>query len=263
MAGRSRAARTRRFVRGGVGVLALLALGEIVGRSGLVDPDDVPPTSRVLTELGRLLADGAFRTDILYTLRTWLGGLLIATVLAVPAGALLGSVPGLNHASRALVELLRPIPSVAVIPLIALVVGVGAELRLVVVAYACTWPILFNTIYGLMEVDPLARETARGFGFGRLAVLTRVSLASAAPFILTGIRISAGIGLIAEVSAEIIVGGDAGIGTAVTLAQSAAGQLDVVLAAIAVAGLLGYTANLLLETAGRRAFGWAAAEETA
>jgi NitT/TauT family transport system permease protein len=244
-------------------VLAFLALGEIVGRSGLVDPDDVPPTSRVLGKLWDLLGDGAFRTDIAHTVQTWLGGLAIAAVLAVPAGALLGSVPGLNHASRALVELLRPIPSVAVIPVIALLVGVDTKMRLVVVAYACTWPILFNTIYGLMEVDPLAKETARSYGFGPVAVLTRVSLASAAPFILTGVRISAGIGLIAEVSAEIIVGGDAGIGTAVTLAQSAAGQLDLVLAAVAVAGLLGYTANLLLEAAGRRAFGWAVTEEPA
>jgi NitT/TauT family transport system permease protein len=243
-----------------VGALALLALGELVGRSGLVDPDDVPPTSRVLARLGELLADGAFQTDVLYTVRTWLGGLLIAVAIAVPAGAVLGSVPGLNHASRALVELLRPIPSVAVIPVIALLVGTGTEMRLLVVAYASTWPILFNTIYGLMEVDPLAKETARSFGFGPLAVLVRISLASAAPFILTGIRISAGIALIAEVSAELIVGGQ-GIGTAVTLAQSAAGQLDLVLAAIAVAGVLGYVANLLLETAGRRAFGWSSTVE--
>jgi NitT/TauT family transport system permease protein len=243
-------------------VLAFLALGEIVGRSGLVDADEVPPASRVLAKLWDLLGESTFRTDILYTVRAWLGGLAIAILLAVPAGALLGSVPGLNHASRALVEVLRPIPSVAVIPVLILAVGVDTKLRLVVVAYACAWPILFNTIYGLMEVDPLARETARSFGFGRLAVLTRVSLASAAPFILTGVRISAGIGLIAEVSVELIVGGgDTGIGTAVSLAQSAAGNLDVVLAAVAVAGLLGYAVNVALEAAGRRVFGWAVTEE--
>jgi NitT/TauT family transport system permease protein len=245
-----------RFVRGGVGVLAFLALGELVGRSGLVDPDDVPPTSRVLARLGDLLADGTFRTDVLLTVRGWLGGLLIAFGVAVPLGALLGSVPGVNQAGRTVVEILRPIPSVAIIPLVAVVIGTGTELRLFVVAYAATWPILFNTIYGLMEVDPVALQTARSFGFGPLARLLRVSLPSAAPFIATGIRVSAGIGLIVEVSAELIVGGEGGIGTAVTLAQSTTGQLDLVLAAIAVAGLLGYLANLLLELAGRRAFGW-------
>jgi NitT/TauT family transport system permease protein len=169
---------------------------------------------------------------------------------------LLGSVPVLNVASRALIEFLRPIPSIAIVPAVIIILGLGVEMRLFVVAYAATWPILFNTVYGLMEVDPLAKETARSFGFGRLTILTRIGLISAAPFIVTGIRLSAGIALIVEVSIELLIGGEGGLGELLRSSQSGGTRLDVALAIITFAGLLGVLANSVLQEFSRRAFGW-------
>jgi NitT/TauT family transport system permease protein len=155
------------------------------------------------------------------------------------------------------VEFLRPIPSVALIPLAVLIFGTGTQMRVFVMTFAAIWPILFNTIYGLMEVDPLAKETARSYGSGRLAVVLRVSLPSAAPFVLTGVRLAAAIALILEVTAELFGGGGRGIGTVISVAIYGSGQKDVVLAATLVAGLLGLLANLVLEYAGRRGMVWA------
>lgn len=107
--------------------------------------------------------------------------------MAVPLGVLLGSVPLLGTAARALVELLRPIPSVALIPLAIILFADPTRMKMSLIFYACLWPILINTLYALRDVDPLAKDSLRAFGFGTLSVLWRVSLPSAAPFIATGV----------------------------------------------------------------------------
>lgn len=253
--GVARTARTGRLLRGTIGVAAFLAVGELVGRSGIVSQRYLPPTSDVLSALVSIVGDG-FAADVWTTTRHWLIGLLVAVAIGVPLGLLLGSVPLLNTASRVAVEFLRPIPSVALIPVAAFAWGNGTQMRVFVMVFAAVWPILFNTIYGLMEVDPLAKETARSFGMGRFGIAVTVSLPSAAPFILTGVRLGAAIALIIEVTAELYAGGPGGIGVAAGV-MYAAGRIDMVLAATLVAGLLGLLGNTLLELLGRRGLAWA------
>jgi len=235
-----------------------LGAGEVIGRLGLVNREDLPPTSDVLRTLWHMLTEEGFTSDVLITTGNWLVGLAVAIMIGVPAGLLLGSVPMLNAASRLVIDFLRPIPSVALIPLAILVFGTGTEMRVFVMVFASIWPILFNTIYGLKEVDPLAKETARSFGAGRARIALTVSLPSAAPFVLTGIRLGATIALILEVTAELLGGGGAGgIGKVINIATSGFGRMDVVLAATLVAGAIGLAANAVLEFASRRGFAWA------
>ncbi|HEY0641043.1 MAG TPA: ABC transporter permease [Pseudonocardiaceae bacterium] len=244
-------------VRGAIGVALFLALGEIVGRVGIVARNYLPPTSDVVRALWVMLTEQGFTEHILSTTGNWLLGLATAVAVGVPLGLLLGSVPFLNEISRLIVEFLRPIPSVALIPLAVLVLGTGTEMRVFIMTFAAVWPILFNTIYGLMEVDPQAKETARSYGSSRLGVVLRVSLPSAAPFVLTGIRTAAAIALILEVTAELFGGGRSGIGTVIGVAIYGSGEKDVVLAGAFVTGLIGLAANLALEYAGRRGLVWA------
>lgn len=248
---------SRVAIRAVIGVATLLLAGEVLGRIGLVARNYLPPTSDVFAALWRLLVEEDFGTDVLVTTGNWLLGLLVAVSIGVPVGLLLGSVPMLNEVSRLVVEFLRPIPSVALIPLAVLVFGTGTQMRVFVMAFAAIWPILFNTIYGLMEVDPLAKETARSYGSGRLAVALRVSLPSAAPFVVTGIRLAAAIALILEVTAELVGGGGRGIGTVISVATFGSGEKDVVLASTLVAGVLGLLANIALEYGSRRSMVWA------
>jgi NitT/TauT family transport system permease protein len=246
------------IVRGAIGVVLFVAAGEVIGRLGLVSREDLPPPSDVLRTLWQMLTEEGFTSDVLITTGNWLVGLAVAIVIGVPAGLLLGSVPILNEASQLAIDFLRPIPSVALIPLAILVFGTGTDMRVFVMVFASIWPILFNTIYGLKDVDPLAKETARSFGAGPVRVALTVSLPSAAPFVLTGIRLGATIALILEITAELLGGGGAGgIGKVINVATSGFGQMDVVLAAALVAGVIGVVANGLLELASRRGFAWA------
>ncbi|NUR88047.1 MAG: ABC transporter permease subunit, partial [Nonomuraea sp.] len=123
------------------------------------------------------------------------------------------------------------------------------------IVYASMWPILINTLYGMQDVDPLAKESLRAFGFGPFAVLGRVSLPSAAPFVATGVRIAAGIALVLAVSAELLAGGTAGIGV-YTIQAGSGNRTDLIMAATFWAGAFGVLANLVLLAGEKRLFHW-------
>ncbi|MFC7306560.1 ABC transporter permease [Streptomyces monticola] len=251
--------RPRRRLLGAAGVLGVLAAGEAAGRAGIVQRAYLPPSSEVVERAARLAGDGLFLDGLAATLSVWAYGLLLGCAVAVPLGVLFGSVPKVDAAARAVVEFLRPIPSVALIPLVALLLGTGARMQITVIAYASVWPVLFNTVYGLGDVDPVARDTLRAFGFGRLQVLWRVSLPATAPFIAAGIRISASVALILAVASEILSGFGEGLGTFIAQASQVPDGTTDVLAGTLWAGLLGLAVNTLLTAAERRLMPWARA----
>ncbi|MEU8123482.1 ABC transporter permease subunit [Spirillospora sp. NPDC049024] len=246
----------RRIVLGAAGGAGVIAVLELVSRTGLVDATALPPASTVLREAGKLAVDQEFLVDVGATLKAWFGGLALAVLVAVPLGILLGSVPFLGTAARALVEMMRPIPSVALIPLAIILFADPLQMKMSLIFYACLWPILINTLYALRDVDPVAKDTLRSFGFGTPSVLWRVSLPSAAPFIATGVRIAASVALIVVISTELLAGGFDGVGIYLGDTQAGGGQTDLMLAGAVWAGVLGLLANLALLGAERMAFRW-------
>ncbi len=255
--------RPRRIVLGAAGAVGVAVVIETLSRTGLVDPAALPPATTILREAGRLAVDGEFLVDVGATLRAWLGGLALAVLVAVPLGVLLGSVPLLGTAARVLVELMRPIPSVALIPLALILFADPTRMKMSLIFYACLWPILINTLYALRDVDPLAKDSLRAFGFGTPAVLWRVSLPSAAPFIATGVRIAASVALIVVISTELYAGGVDGVGIYLSETQSGGGRTDLLLAGACWAGVLGLLANAGLLGLQRVAFRWDSARAEA
>jgi NitT/TauT family transport system permease protein len=244
------------WARGAIGVVAFLILAEL---AGLAIPTTVlPRMSTILSQAAQLATNGQFLADIGGTVKAWALGLLITIVIAVPLGLILGSLPGVRFATRAVVEFLRPVPSVALILLVSLVVGSGLQMTLTLIVYGCAWPILYNTIAGLDDVDPVAKETLRAFGFGWFSVAWRVSLPSAAPFILTGIRIASAVALILDIGAGYVIGAlnGSGIGVYIANESSGTGNLAVILAATFWTGILGLVLNLVLLWAERRLLPW-------
>ncbi|MEU7696302.1 ABC transporter permease [Microbispora hainanensis] len=244
-----------RVLRGVAGVAGFLAAAEVVGATGLIDDRFLPRMSAILRGAAELLVDQEFLVDARASLAAWGLGLLLTVAVAVPAGLALGALPPVERAVRPLIEFLRPIPSVAIIPLAILIFADNLHLRVAVVVYAASWPIVINTIYALQDVDPLAKETLRSFGFGPVSVLLRVALPSAAPFIATGIRVAAGTAVILVVSAELLAGGSEGIGIYITEAASG-NRMDLMLGAALWAGLFGVLSNTALVAVERRLFRW-------
>jgi NitT/TauT family transport system permease protein len=248
--------RRTRVIRGALGLFALFLVAEIVSRSGIVNEAFLPPTSLVLVRVGELLIDPAFLGEVLATLYAWAIGLAICIVVSVTIGVVLGSSRALYSASRAVIEFIRPIPSVALIPLAMIVLGNDAEMKIALIVFSTSWPVLFNTIYGMHDVDPIAKLTAKSFGRGRLATLFTVSLPSAAPFIFTGIRIAASVALIVAISAELLASASEGLGRWMLDAGATGNRPDLVYAATIIAGLIGLAINFLLVLVERRFLAW-------
>lgn len=245
------------LLRGAAGVVLVAFAWEASSRGGLVDARYLPPATTVLATATGLLTDTVFLRDtVSLTLVSWLGGLAIAATTAIPLGALLGAAPALERATRPIVDALRPIPAVALLPLVVLILGIDLESRLFLIAYAAAWPILLNTTAGIRATEPALLEVARVHGHRPLAVLLRVRLPAAAPFTAAGLRISASIALIAAVSLELVTGTDEGLGGHLVHVASGGESIDTVLAVTVIAGLLGLSINLAAEHAEHALFGW-------
>jgi NitT/TauT family transport system permease protein len=244
-----------RWVRGAAGAATLLVGLELLTRAEIVTPVYLPRATSILRSTFDLLTTSAFLGDLWFTLQACLIGLAIATVVAVPLGLVLGLGQAAYKATIVVIEFLRPIPSVALIPLAILLYGRGTDMKVALVVFACVWPILFNTIYGMHSVDPVAADTARAFGLGRFSVGRRVYLRSASPFIFTGFKIAVSVAVIVAVSAEIIAGGSDGIGIVLSEAASVGDQRTVYAITI-VTGLLGLVLLGVLSLVERKLFAW-------
>ena len=249
---------TLTWARGTAGVAVFLLLAEAAGRLGLISRSALPLTSAVLARVVLLAGNPRFLADFGATAAAWAVGMAITVAAGVPLGVLLGSLPGVRDATRAIVEFLRPIPSVALILLVSLLLGPGLRMSATLIVYGAIWPVLYNTIAGMDDVDPLAKETNLAFGFSGLATIRMVSLPSAAPFIATGIRLAAAVAIILDIAADYIAGpiNGPGIGAFIAQESTGAGDLTVILAATVWAGVLGLAIDLLLMAAQRRLLGW-------
>jgi len=253
---RKRNVKVRPILLGAAGVVALMIILEVVSRLEIVDPTFLPPFSVVLGQMFALFGDPKFLGDIGSTAITWLIGLTLSAVVAIPVGILLGLSEASYRATRTVIELVRTLPAVALIPLVILVAGNGIEMKLIVAVYAAMWPILFNTIYGVHGTDPKAKEMGRSFGLSRFAITRRIVIPSAAPFVATGIRVSSSIVLIVIITVELIAGGATGVGAFISQMRVQGDRITEVYAGILVAGLLGLVINVILGVIERRLFAW-------
>ncbi|MFI5569317.1 ABC transporter permease [Streptomyces sp. NPDC051740] len=239
---------------GAAGLAAFLLLAEAVPRLGLVEEDYFPPAGRIADALGTELTDGAFWTALGDTLTGWALGLAIAVGAGIVAGVVLSVVPYLREATASTVEFLRPIPSVALIPLAVLLYGTELESVLLLVVYASFWQVLIQVLYGVQDVDPVAEETARSYGLGTWARVRHVLWPTALPYVMTGVRLAAAVALILAVTAELVVGAP-GLGARIAVAQTSQAVPEMY-ALIVVAGLLGLLINVGARSVERRALAW-------
>jgi ABC-type nitrate/sulfonate/bicarbonate transport system permease component len=244
-------------VTGWLFVVLVAALAEVGVR--LFDlHDSVAAPTAALRALVDGLSSGALARALATTLESYAQGLALAVVGGVVLGVAIGSSRTLLDASSVLIEFLRPIPAVALIPVAILFLGLDTPMRRLLVAYAALWPILINTIYGVRGSDRLLHDVARTSGVTRLGRLVRVTVPTALPSIATGIRLSASIALVVCVTAEFVTG-TGGIG-AYMQQQQLAFQLPELYAAVLLVASLGYVVSVALRVTERRVVFWVGEE---
>ncbi len=239
---------------GAAGLAAFLALGEAVPRLGLVKQAYFPPTSRIAEALVDEAADAAFWSALGDTLTGWALGLAIASCAGIVVGVVVSIVPYLRDATASTIEFLRPIPSVALIPLAVLLYGTELKSVLLLVVYASFWQVLIQTLYGVRDVDPVAQETARSYGLGTWARVRHVLWPTALPYVMTGVRLAAAVALILAVTTELVIGAP-GLGRQIAVAQTSQAVPEMY-ALIVVTGLLGLLVNVGARRVERRALAW-------
>jgi len=166
----------------------------------------IPPPSQVLIALSQLIFSGEVAGHLLTTLSRFIEGYLLAATIAVTLGVILGYFRIAHSLLDVVIEFLRPMSSVAIIPVAVLFLGIGDSMIVAVTIYASVWPILVNTIDGVRHIERTLVDTGRTFGLSRRRILWHVILPAASPTIVTGLRVSLSIALIFVTTAEMVAG---------------------------------------------------------
>lgn len=245
---------THPAVLGAAGLAVCAALGELIPRLLVRDAAILPPFSQVLGALATELVSAQFWQAVADTVLSWALGLTIAVVAGVSLGLVIGSLPWLRASTVTTIEFLRPIPSVAFVPLAVLEFGTHLRSALLLIVYAAFWQVLVQSMAGAHDVDPVARDTARSFRIGHLGTLRHIVWPTALPYVITGVRLAASVALILAITAELVIGSP-GLGNEITIAQSGTGTATMY-ALILVTGLLGLLVNLSVRQVERRMLRW-------
>lgn len=215
----------------------------------------LPAPHAVAASLITLVADGSVLRNVTASLER----LVVAYVVTVAVGFPVGLLMGLNQLGLELldpvVELLRPISSIAWIPLALALLGVGFALPVFILVYVAIFPLILNTIAGVRSVDPVLLRAAQTMGIRRSTVIRQVIVPAALPSVLTGVRLSAGLGWMALIAGELI-GAPSGLGWAIEFYSNAFRTSDM-MAFIVVVAILGFATDVALRAVQRWLTPWA------
>jgi len=235
---------------------AALGLWQGLSASGLLTPDQFPSMTTTVAALGHQLGAATLWSAVGDTAAGWALGMLLGCVSAIVIGSVLGLNRFAYRSAIPVIEFFKTVPVIAVLPIALLLFGATLKMKFVLVAFGVFWPLVIQVIYGVRSIDPTVRDTATVLQVRRLRRFFVVTMPSAAPFIATGLRVSAAVALILDIIAELI-GGSAGVGQRILDAEnSGPSAYPVMYAYILVAGLLGVLFAGLFALLERRVLHW-------
>jgi ABC-type nitrate/sulfonate/bicarbonate transport system permease component len=246
----------QRFLLAVVAITGTLCLWELATSSGWIDQVLLPPPVDVVKGLIGSIADGSLFKNVIASLIRVVEGFLLALIVAVPMGIAMGVSRIVLGLFDPLLELLRPIPPIAIIPLTILWFGIGELSKALLIAYGAFFPILVNTRAGFREVERVHVHAAQALGANRYHIFRDVVLRSALPFMIVGARLGMGMAFIVLVAAELIAS-SAGLGFMINDARYNF-RTDQMLVGMACIGTLGFVLNTLLLKIERRLLKWKA-----
>jgi ABC-type nitrate/sulfonate/bicarbonate transport system permease component len=232
----------------------LLLSWELAARSAPKLQLYFPPLTRVLAALAASAQSGPLVGQLMITVIRFLEGYLLSVAIGVMLGVVLGYFRLAHELVETLIEFLRPMPSVAIIPVAILILGISDSMIVAVTIYATVWPILINTIDGVRHIEQVLVQTGRTFGLSRRRILWQVILPAASPYIVTGLRIGLSIALILVTTAEMVAGSK-GLGFFI-LDEERSMNSGNMYAGIIVVAALGYGLNRLFLALEARVLKW-------
>lgn len=212
-----------------------------------------PPLSEVVDSLGDDWF-GRLSSDLLPSLRRFTLGYLLAAILGVAAGTLIGLAPRLRRASQPVTEFVRSVPPPLLFPFALVAFGVDDGSKVALIVLGSIWPVLLNTADGVRGVDPQVVDVARSFGLSRPMQLSHVILPAASPKIVAGLRIALSVALLLMVVSEMRAGTN-GLGFQIRAAQRSFDTAETY-AGVIVVGAFGLLVNLVFLSVESRLMRW-------
>ncbi len=243
----------------------IILVWQLLSAEGLLPYRSVPSPVEVIRGIMALLSDGlplgnTLTYHMLYSLIRVLCGFMLACFCAVPLGILLGWSRPLREALTPVIEIIRPIPPLAWIPLAILWFGIGLRSASFIIFLGCFFPILLNTVSGVTSVDRLLVEAAKTLGARERDIFIKILIPGATPSIYTGLRIGLGIGWMTLVAAEFTgVKSGYGLGYMIMTARDIQ-RPDLVIAGMVVIGLTGFILDAVVRLCEARSLRWRGAD---
>jgi NitT/TauT family transport system permease protein len=244
----------QKFVKQSIAILLLLILWEITPRIGLVDSTFFPPFSKVAESWWGLVISGDMYAHFQASIFRSLLGLGLAILIAIPLGLVIGWYPLANEFLNPVLELFRNTAALALLPVFILLLGIGETSKVSIVLFACTFPILLNTINAVRNVDPLLIKSAKSMGLPSYKLFYKVILPASIPTIFTGIRMAGSSSILVLIAAEM-VGAKEGLGYLINYTQQNF-QIPQMYAGIITISLLGLAINYFLVSLERKFSIW-------
>ncbi len=236
--------------------IAILTIFEIWARAVHLQSDSLAPPSAIAAALVEAFQDGSMLIATRDTLISAFSGLAIGGAVGLAFGIALGIFHIFDRLMEVTIEAIRPIPSIALLPIALIALGFGYRMEIMIVAFACVWPILILTRAAVGGIEPRLIEVSRALRLSPADRVRKIIIPAALPRIFLAFRQAAAIALIVAVTVEIAIN-PIGLGAAIMTAQQAL-RPDLMLAYLFWIGLIGYLLNTGLVVAQRHLFGRAA-----
>jgi sulfonate transport system permease protein len=231
-----------------------ISLWQFIADQRWISPVFLPGPDRAWASLVRGFSDGELWSKLLGTLEHMVYGWFAASVAGIALGAMIGSSKWMRSYVAPSLELLRPLPVSAIIPVAIAMFGLTQGMALLVIGFGSIWPTLLATIHGFTAVEPRLYEVSRSLHMSRLAVIFKIALPSASPDILSGMRLSLTVALILSVVCEILAGLD-GLGHWILLSARSFRSADL-FAGVILLGVIGYLTALAMSAVEGRLLRW-------
>lgn len=232
----------------------LLLIWQISAEHGLVSKALLPPVTKIIETAIKITESGKLPGHLIVSIGRVLKGFAIGTVSGIIIGTIMGFSSFFNRFLSSLVNLLRPVPMIAWIPIFILWFGIGETTKVSVITLGTFWPVLLNTIQGIRSVDPKLLEVANVLKKNRKTVILKVVFPSATPSIFTGIRLGIGTAWSCVVAAEMIAASQ-GIGFMITYARETAKPAEVFVGVLVI-GIIGLLIDILIRRLEKRLLRW-------
>jgi ABC-type nitrate/sulfonate/bicarbonate transport system permease component len=239
--------------RWGSPILLILAW-EIIGRFGLVDPYFLPQPTAIVRAMIRMAQSGELLKHMEASIIRALSGYILAAILGIAFGIAICWSRIVDTVLDPIFELLRPISTLGLVPLMIMWFGIGNGSKIAIVLKACFFPILLNTIAGIRGVNSKLIQAGRSLGASEFQIWTKVIIPAAMPVIFTGMRISTAISMLAIVGVEMF-SADSGLGFVIIDSQRVFAT-DKMFVGILTLSIIGFSMDYVARSIGKRFLAW-------